>query len=122
MTSSEPPVREESERGGTCPSADVAELEADLARTRADLADTLDQLTAKLDVKAGVSSRVGRTAGRAAQVAGSVRDRAKGADGKPTGWAWAAGGGTVLAGALIVVAALRSRSFPRRTRRLPWGR
>lgn len=121
MTPGEPPVRHESEPGASAPPADVAELEADLARTRADLADALDQLTAKLDVKARVSSRVGRTADRAAQVAGSVRDQATGPDGKPTATAWAAVGGTVLAGALFVVVTLRSRS-PKRRHRLPWGR
>jgi hypothetical protein len=63
---------------------DVAAIQADVERTREELAETVDQLAAKLDVKA------------------RLRDRVTTADGKPEP-AVLAVAGAVLVGVIVLV-------------------
>lgn len=89
-------------------STSTEDIEADIARTRAELADTVDQLTAKLDVKARTKERVHDTSSQVTQsVAGrvdAVRDRVTDADGRPTRQALGTGGAAAVA--LVAVVAL----------------
>jgi hypothetical protein len=80
----------------------VAELEADLRRTRADLAQAVDQLAAKLDVKTRVRNRVADARAEASYELRRLRQRATGADGRPTTTAVMVTGGAVVAVAAVV--------------------
>ncbi|WP_445256040.1 DUF3618 domain-containing protein [Nocardioides aurantiacus] len=75
------------------------EIQADIERQREQLAGTVDQLTAKLDVKAQAKSKVA-----------DVKNRATTADGSPepglVGAAAGAGAGVLLA---LLIIAWRSR-------------
>lgn len=96
----------------------MAELEADIARTRDELADTVDQLAAKLDVKARVRSRVSETKDAATTQLQTVRTHLVGVDGKPRPVALTVGGGVVAAIAAVVLVRLwTSPSNRRRSRR-----
>lgn len=81
----------------------VEALQADIERTREALADTVDQLQAKLDVKARASASAHELAGRA-------KDRVVDPQGNPRPAALGAGG-AVLAGVAVValVVLLRRR-------------
>lgn len=70
---------------------DVEAIQADVERTREELADTVDQLAAKLDVKA------------------RVRDRVTTADGRPTPAVLAVAGAVVGLVALALVLKIRRR-------------
>ena len=76
------PVQSDTGVGGGQPS--VEEIEADIARTREQLAETVDALAGRLDVKSRVRGRVEQTKQDAAHRVGVVKERATGADGKPT--------------------------------------
>ncbi len=112
---------------------DPAEIQAEIERTREELAETVDQLAARLDVKARARAQATRVKDlavvRARNMRGSasVKDLAvvqaqnlRGSairDGKPTPQALAAGGVALAAIAAAVVLVLRTRSAPRSRRR-----
>lgn len=94
------------------PDLQIAAVKADIERTREQLADTVDQLQAKLDVKA-----------RASAGARDVQERAKAQvlddEGHPRPQALAAAG-AIVAGVLAVVLVKAWRR--RQTRQRTWGR
>jgi uncharacterized protein DUF3618 len=103
---------------GTDTSPEVAELQADIERTRADLADTVDQLTAKLDVKTRVRSKVAETKDTAGVQLRKLQDQATDDNGRPTPATIGVGGGTLAAAVAVLVFVLwRRNNTPRRIRR-----
>jgi hypothetical protein len=101
----------------TSASPEVAAIEADIERTREDLAQTVDQLTAKLDVKTRVQTRVADARDSAAAKVHTLQDRATDDDGRPTPEAMRAGGAAVAAAvAVLVVWLWRHNRAPRRRR------
>jgi Protein of unknown function (DUF3618) len=100
---------------------EVAELQADIERTRADLAHTVDELTAKLDVKTRVRTKVAETKDTANLQLHRLQDRATDDDGKPTPATLGIGGGAVAAAVSVLVVALwRRNNTPRQVTR--WRR
>lgn len=87
-------------------SPSVEAIEADIAQTREELADTVDQLTARLDVKARTKERIHQTSdqvtGKVADGLHALRVRAADQDGRPPRAALGVGGAV----ALVVVAVL----------------
>jgi MYXO-CTERM domain-containing protein len=80
-----------SETNGQTPTQTPAEIEADIARQRDALADTVDELQARLDVKARARVKVAE-----------LRDRATDDSGRPTpAVIGAAVGALLLVGALV---------------------
>jgi Protein of unknown function (DUF3618) len=96
---------------------EMAELEADIARTREDLADTVDQLTAKLDVKARVRNRATDARDAATAQVRSARQHLVDADGKPRPTALGVGGGVLAAIAAVVLVKLWRRPARHPSRR-----
>ena len=96
---------------------EMAELEADIARTREDLADTVDQLTAKLDVKARVRSRDIEAKNVAALQARAALQQLVDSDGRPRPGAIGVAGGVLAAVAAVVLVKLWQRPARRRGRR-----
>ena len=94
------PVPSEPTAGGGEPSVEA--IEADIARTREQLAETVDALAGRLDVKSRVKGRVEQTRQDAVQRVGLVRERATGADGKPTPPVLAGAAAAVVAVVLVV--------------------
>lgn len=68
-----------SETNGQTPHRTPAEIEADIARQREALADTVDQLQAKLDVKARAQARAARLKDQATTASGQPRPELLGA-------------------------------------------
>lgn len=80
-----------SETNGQTPHRTPAEIEADIARQREALADTVDELQARLDVKARAQAKLAE-----------LRDRATDDSGRPTpAVIGAAVGALLLIGALV---------------------
>lgn len=80
----------------------IEEIEADIARTREELAETVDELTARLDVKARVRGRILETRSQAADRVRALRAQATDDEGRPTPVTLASGG-AVLAAVVVVV-------------------
>ena len=105
--------------GGSADEApEVAELQADIERTRADLAHTVDQLTAKLDVKTRVRTKVTETKDTASARLRKLQGQATDDGGKPTPTTLGIGGGALAAAvAVLVVVLWRRNNTPRRITR-----
>jgi hypothetical protein len=90
----------------------IDEIEADIARAREELAGTVDELTARLDVKARLRDRIQRTRDQAVHKVRVVRAQATDDEGKPTPATLASGGAVVA----TVVAVLGLVLWRRRRR------
>jgi hypothetical protein len=91
------------------PQADRAALEEEIERTRADLADTVDELTARLDVKARVHDKVEQVKHDAGDQLHHLADRATDDRGRPTPAVIAVAAAFVV-GMIAVVVMRRRRS------------
>ena len=94
---------------GSGANPDVGQIEAEIARTRAELAETVDELTARLDLKARARQRVGEIKERAVARSQSVRAGATDDQGRPTPAALGAGGAAAAALVAVVVLLVRRR-------------
>lgn len=93
--------------GGPTPMAvdDVAALEADIERTREDLADAVDELTARLDVRAHLRDRAVGARRAAGDRLRRLRDLATDDSGTPSPGARATAVVVVVGGAAVTAAA-----------------
>jgi hypothetical protein len=107
------PGVESADRPSVAP-ANVADIESDIERTRADLAHTVDQLTAKLDVKARLRQRVATAKESGVEQLRLVRSRATDERGRPTPAALAVAGGVVALATAAVVLMCRHDNSDRR--------
>lgn len=96
------------------PAPNVDDLQADIEKTREQLADTVDQLQAKLDVKARASASVH-------DITDKAKDRVVDPQGNPRPAALGAGG-AVLAGlvAVVVVVLWRRHQQQQRVLGMRW--
>jgi uncharacterized protein DUF3618 len=97
------------------PPAEVAAIQADIERTRADLARTVDQLAAKLDVKARVRRRLLDVRDDAAYQVRTARGLLLDERGRPTTVVVAVGSGVLVVATAAATVWWRGRRV-RRTR------
>jgi chromosome segregation ATPase len=83
---------------------EIEEIEAQIAHTREELAGTVDELTARLDVKARAKDRIQQTREQTMARVQTLRASATDDEGRPTPTALGAGG--VVAATVAVVLAL----------------